>query len=114
MVYQPYYYHPYYDESINYFHHSYSGNIPYQSAPVKNVTFKINEYFFKALFYIKKILDILLQTSPIFEQYGPIIQELPKMYHLMKAINEASFDDEEVHILALDYRHDGPPPTLYI
>lgn len=113
MVYEPNFYNPYY-EPVGYYYQPQPliGNVPYQT-PIKNVTYKINEYFFKALFYIKKIFDVLLQTSPIFEQYGPIIQELPKMYQLMKAISEASLE-EDVNVQTLDYRHDGPPPRLFI
>lgn len=114
LVYEPYYFDTYYQPVGVYYNPLPPvSDAPFQTSLVRNIAYKINEYFFRGLIYIQQILDLLLSTSPFLEQYGPILQELPKMYHLVKAFNEVT-NEEETNIEVLDYHYDGPPPKLFI
>lgn len=102
-----------------------AGNSYVQSAPFRSqVTYKINEYIFRGIAYIKYILELIISSSPFIEQYSPIIRELPKMYTLVKAFKEIQseeLDDNDVILEKNDsdylentYPIGEPVPTLFI
>lgn len=114
MVYQSYYEPIYYPAGNYYDVNPVGGYLPFQPPTARGILYKINEYFFRGLVYIQNVLELLLSTSPFFEQYGPILEELPKMYHLVKAINEVSQNEDDVEIEIIEEQFDGPAPRLFI
>lgn|SRR5699024_830077 len=61
---------------------------PPPPAAVPQAQGKFNEYVARGLAYIQYINRMLKSSSSFFEKYSPVIQEVPKMYHLAKAFNE--------------------------
>lgn len=53
-----------------------------------SVKSKIKTYLLKAIVYIKYILEAIKSSSPFFQQYGPLMQEIPKMYKILKAFKQ--------------------------
>ncbi len=96
-----------------------TGNTILQSNNIRSqVTGKVNEYLARGLAYIQYIIKMLQSSTPFFEKYGPVLQEVPKMYHLVKAFNgikentgefERKNDDDQ-----LDVTYEGPAPKLFI
>ena len=78
---------------------------------------KVNEYVARALAYIQYIIRMIESSTPFFDKYGPVLQEVPKMYHLVKALNEIKDGgtlerNNEVNNDEITY--EGPPPRLFI
>ena len=80
-----------------------------------------NKYFVKALAYIQYIIRMLQSSSKVIEKYGPVMEELPKMYQLVKAFNELkeeetkeNKDDDAYHTTEQNRTYVGPSPTLFI
>ena len=82
---------------------------------------KVNEYFLKALGYIQYIIRMLQSESQFIKKYTPVIQELPKMYHLAKAFNELKAEEDKVnkgkdeaYTTEQNRTYKEPGPTLFI
>lgn len=87
---------------------------PYEISLVN----RINKYVLRALAYIQSILQFLRSCSPFFERYGKVISEIPKLYHLFRAINELNnvqLSDKEDNVKT--YPNElvaQPKPRLFI
>ncbi|WP_249871816.1 YqfQ family protein [Oceanobacillus saliphilus] len=49
----------------------------------------------KTLDTVQHILNMIQSSTPIIEEYGPMIKNLPAMYRMMKAFKEIEGSDEE-------------------
>ena len=72
---------------------SHTGNT--RISELTNAVRPVADYFIKALFYIKRILDFLIKTKPLIEQYGPIVKEMPKLYKMMKLLQSEDGQDQQ-------------------
>jgi len=79
---------------------------------------KVNEYVARALAYIQYIIRMIESSTPFFDKYGPVLQEVPKMYHLVKAFNEikdgGSRDQNSDLTNGDETTYDGSQPRLFI
>lgn len=68
----------------------YSNNpVPYTST-----AYRINAYLYRGFAYVNRILKMLISSSPYIDQYGPMIRDLPKIYHIMKAFKEIQKNEQ--------------------
>ena len=83
----------------------------------------ITEYFIKGLFFIKRVLDLLVKSGPFIEEYGPLIRDLTKMYRVMRLLQkeegeiEKKGSKQQQPLLSNDSRKrvsKQPNPLLYI
>lgn len=94
------------------------GNTIARTENVRNqISGKVNEYIARTLTYIQYIIRMIESSTPFFDKYGPVLQEVPKMYHLVKAFNEikdgGSLErNDELENDEITY--EGPPPRLFI
>lgn len=90
------------------------GSLEYTPSRIK-LTHTINQYFFRALSYIQHILRLLQASAPFFEQYGPVLKEMPKMYKIMKVLNELKNDNNDKLIEGKQLKVlEDPKPRLFI
>lgn len=86
--------------------------------------------FSNSLDTFQQVLDVIYSTAPYIEKYGPVVQKLPSMYRMYKAIK--NMDDESSQINKSDNNetikagedstnplsntlpNSYPSPTLYI
>lgn len=92
------------------------------TPPEKNIKERVTYYLLRTLTIIEKIIKMLQQTSPFFNQYSPVLKQLPNMYKMIKLIQEVQKETE-----AETAKHEGqkrniseerinkePKPTLFI
>lgn len=86
---------------------------------------RVNEYLARGLAYIQYIIKMLQSSTPFFEKYGPVLEEVPKMYHLVKAFNGIKENDgikenggsselNDDNPVEPDITYEGPSPKLFI
>jgi len=90
-----------------------------------NISGKLNYYLARALAYIQYIIRMIQSSAPFIEKYQPVLNDLPKMYHLVKAFNELKQEKESKHVNPAEGPHnehsmeqsityEGPAPKLFI
>lgn len=90
--------------------------------PERSIRETITYYLLRALTVIERIIRLLQSSSPFFEQYSPVLKQLPNMYKMIKLIQEVQKETE-----AETAKHEGqkrniseerinkePKPTLFI
>src|SRR5690625_4633913 len=87
--------------------------------PEKSVREKVTYYFLRALAVIRGIIRLLQSSSPFFEQYSPVLKQLPNMYKMLKLIQDVNEESEEQSELTNDVKKDTlrstiPSPKLFI
>ena len=85
----------FYDEPLDAGYHSAVPGNTLKDDMISKVRPAAN-YFVKALFYIKRILDFLIKAKPVVEQYGPLVKELPKLYKMMQLMQSVNEDQPEI------------------
>lgn len=63
------------------------------TPPEKSVRDRVTHYVLRALSVIEKIIRLLRSSSPFFEQYSPVLKQLPNMYKMIKLIQEVQQED---------------------
>jgi len=97
------------------------GNTTFQPSNIySQVSGKVSFYLARALAYIDYIIRMIQSSSPFFEKYRPVFQDIPKMYHLVKAFQEVKNNQEEkesennMKIEGESKTYNGPSPKLFI
>ena len=100
------------------------GNTTSQPNPVTSkFSGKTSEYIAKALVYMQYINQVIQSRAPYLEKYEPILNDLPKMYQLIKALKDSNPEqsDEETKDINSEEEEDTedtmnqvPAPKLYI
>ncbi|HZW68907.1 MAG TPA: VrrA/YqfQ family protein [Pseudogracilibacillus sp.] len=91
------------------------------TPPEKQIKEQLRLYFLRALVTIQAILRLLKSSVPFFDQYGPMLKQLPNMYKMIKLIqdvNEDSSDKEQINTEVVQSeqteKRNVPSPTLFI
>lgn len=61
----------------------------------KSIKKHVSYYLLKALVVIQSALRILKSSSPFFEQYSPLLKQLPNMYKMIKLIQDVKDETGE-------------------
>jgi|SRR5699024_2201836 len=64
------------------------------TPPEKSVKDRMTYYFLRALVVIQSALRLLKSSSPFFEEYSPLLKQLPNMYKMIKLIQDVNEESE--------------------
>lgn len=105
----------------------YSGYLPQfqytatYTPPEKKIRERVTYYFLRTLIVIQSALRLLKSSSPFFEQYSPLLKQLPNMYKMIKLIQDVDIEDDahkdsqnEKTTTKKDKHSEVPTPTLFI
>lgn len=89
--------------------------------PEKQIREQLRLYFLRALLTVQSILRLLKSSVPFFDQYGPMLKQLPNMYKMIKLIQDVNEDVENNEPINKEVvqseQTEGaniPSPTLFI
>lgn len=91
------------------------------TPPEKTIKERVIYYFLRALVVIQSVLRLLKSSAPFFEQYNPLLKQLPNMYKMIKLIQDVDVSEEindrlknKKGKLGKNRANEVPTPTLFI
>lgn len=86
--------------------------------PEKQLKERFTFYFLRALVTVQAILRLLKSSVPFFDQYGPMLKQLPNMYKMIKLIQDVNENTKEKEQIDKETEQvesrNIPSPTLFI